>query len=99
MKKRKPKERRYLLFVISLDCLNDLFDAFKSKKWDIYPKDIELFRMIESSDGYEQYKIAMTSKEFPMVKAGERMQKGIIDIYDIERKIIFRQMRKELVEV
>ena len=95
----KHKEKRFLIFVISFDWLNDFFDALKSKKYDIYPKDLKLFRMITSDDGYEQYKIAMTSKEFPIVKVGERMQKGIIDVYDIEKRIIFRQMKKELVEV
>lgn len=89
----KPKERKFLLFIVSFDWLNDFFNALKSKKYDIYPKDIKLFRMITTDEGYEQYKIAMTSKEFPIVKVGEIMPRGRIDVYDIERKIVFRQIK------
>ena len=72
------KQANLLIFNVSLEVLNTLLNYFKEGA-SIVPEDLQIFRMGRQELHLSGYYLIMSSKAFPLVKAGERVQEGIID--------------------
>jgi len=72
------KQANLLIFYLHLDALNLILDNLRNSR-EMLPKDLQIFKIGERESYLGGYFLMMSSKEFPLVKEGERCKEGILD--------------------
>lgn len=75
------KEANLLIFTLGIEMLNNVFAKLKENA-QVRPADISIFRIHEEAMYNEGYSLILESKQFPVVKTGERVVEGIIEFED-----------------
>ena len=91
---KKRKEKRGLVFRISAECLNLVFDLIKKKKYKIIPKDTQIHHISSWDVVWNGYTIIMTSKEFPIVSEGSECNRGDIKVDKIKGIVELKEYEK-----
>lgn len=87
---RKKREKRLLIFKVSRDFLNVLWDRFKEGYNKITPTDSTIYRIGEIQDGYQTYYFILASEKFPIMVEGAMIPEGTIDYDSDHHNIIFK---------
>ncbi len=93
-KREVERKKRLLIFKVSRDFLNVLWDRFKEGYNKITPADSTIRRIGEIYDGYHTYYFILASKKFPIIIEGAMIPEGTVE-YDADHKnIIFKAKNK-----
>ena len=83
----KKKDRRALVFRVSIEVVNLLFDYLKRRHFKLVPKDAHIYSIRREIESWDTYRVIVTSKEFPIVEEGQICRSGFPDV-DVVKGII-----------
>jgi len=72
------RQANLLMFYLDLETLNSMLKLLIEGA-SIVPEDLRIFKMGTHGVCLDGYYLIMSSKVFPLVKEGEKVQEGVID--------------------